>query len=466
MNPISGQISKQPDSLFREACKPENRMPTDRTVPEASKLKSLLLFIVCSLIGSFIFFVPVSLGKTTTIPLDHVLTAIQTSMPEFGPIFALIILIIGGLLPFFDRSWNRDKVSIVLSFLKLLGIGAGFMAFSGHGPGWLMKDDVLPFLWTKVAIPVAIIVPLGSIFLTFILCYGLMEFIGVLMRPVMRPLWKLPGRATVDAVTSFVGSFAIAMFMTNRIYKEGKYTEKEAAIILTGFSSVSASFMVIVAKTLGLMDMWNTFFWTTLCVTYLVSAITARIWPISSISDNFFQGEGIPEQRLEKSMLTSAMSEALSAANKAAPLHKNIWINLKDGMAMNFRLISIIISVGLISFVLVKTTPVFDYIGYIFYPFTFLTRLPDPLIAAKATAIAGAEMFIPAAVVSGIAGVSVMTKFVVGVLSISLILFFSGSIPCILATDVRLSIRKLLVIMLERAILSLLFTGFIAHLIF
>ena len=141
----------------------------------------------------------------------------------------------------------------------------------------------------KVAVPVAVIVPLGSIFLTFIISYGLMEFIGVLMRPVMRPVWKLPGRATVDALTSFVGSFAIAMFLTNRIYKEGKYTEREASIILTGFSSVSASFMVIVAKTLGLMDRWNTFFWTTLVVTYLVTAITAWIYPIRSIENKYYR---------------------------------------------------------------------------------------------------------------------------------------------------------------------------------
>ncbi|MEJ2109966.1 MAG: YjiH family protein [Acidobacteriota bacterium] len=428
----------------------------------AAKYRSLMLFVGWSLLGSFVFFVPITLDNTRTIPLDHILTAIQTYFPWFGPVFTLCILIIGGILPFYDKSWNRDAVTAVLSFLKLLGIGAGFMAYFSLGPGWLMKEDVLPFLWTKVTIPVAIIVPLGSIFLTFIICYGLLDFIGVLLLPVMRPVWKLPGRSAVDATTSFVGSFAIAMFLTNRIYKEGRYTEREAAIILTGFSSVSASFMVIVAKRLELMDHWNMFFWSALLVTYIVTAFTARLYPIRSIRNDYFEGNGNPELKPDGNIIVSAFREGLAAASDAGPMYRNIWRNLKDGMAMTFRLISTIISVGLISFVLVKTTPVFDYIGYIFYPFTYLIRVPDPMLVAKTTAVAGAEMFIPAAIVSSIGGVAVATKFVVGIVSISLILFFSGSIPCLLATDVRLSIRNILIIMFERAVLSLIFAGLIA----
>ncbi|MBN2320351.1 MAG: YjiH family protein [Acidobacteria bacterium] len=430
------------------------------------KSASILKFVVWSFLGSFIFFVPVSINNTTTIPLDHILTAIQNTIPRFGPLFALAIIVIGGILPFYDKSWNRDAVTVILSFLKLLGIGAGFMAYLRIGPGWLMEEDVLPFLWTKVAVPVAIIVPLGSIFLTFIICYGLLEFIGVLMRPVMRPLWKLPGRAAVDAVTSFVGSFAIAMFLTNRLYKEGKYTEKEASIILTGFSSVSASFMVIVAKTLGLMEHWNMFFWTTLLVTYLVSAITTRLYPLKSIRNEYYRSSGNPEPSLKGNLLRNALRSGLEAAEKSGPLHRNVWANLKDGLFMTFRLISIIISVGLISLVLVETTPVFDYIGYIFYPFTYLARLPDPGLVAKATAVAGAEMFIPSVLMAGTPGVAVMSKFVVGVVSIALILFFSGSIPCLLATDVRLGLKNLVIIMLERAILALLIAASMAHFLF
>jgi nucleoside recognition membrane protein YjiH len=256
------------------------------------------------------------------------------------------------------------------------------------------------------------------------------------------------------------------MILTNRLYKEGKYTEREAAIILTGFSSVSASFMISVAKTLGLLDIWITFFLTAMLVTYLVTAITVRLYPIRRIRDEYITGIGIPERKPEGNILKKAFREGLVAAENAGSLTGNIWKNLKDGMAMNFRLISTIISIGLISFVLVKTTAVFDYIGYIFYPFAYLVQVPNPELVAKLTAVAGAEMFIPSLTVAEVIGVAAQTKFIVGVLSISMILFFSGSIPCVLATEVRLGLKNLLIIMFERAVLSLLIAGAIAWLIF
>ena len=83
--------------------------------------------------------------------------------------------------------------------------------------------------------------------------------------------------------------------ITNRLYKEGYYTAKEATIIATGFSTVSATFMIVVAKNLGLMEYWNLYFWLTLVVTFLVtalrstcrpSAIRAKLMPMARASPN------------------------------------------------------------------------------------------------------------------------------------------------------------------------------------
>src|SRR5699024_7084183 len=121
--------------------------------------------------------------------------------------------------------------------------------------------------------------------------YGLLEFVGVFLQPVMRPIWKTPGRSAVDAVASFVGSYALGLLITNRVFKEGKYTIKEATIIATGSSTVSVTFMVIIATTLDLMDIWNTYFWVTLIVTFAVTAITVRIWPLRNTSEEYYENK-------------------------------------------------------------------------------------------------------------------------------------------------------------------------------
>ncbi|KPC97712.1 Nucleoside recognition [Geobacillus sp. BCO2] len=119
------------------------------------------------------------------------------------------------------------------------------------GPSWLFQPNMGPFLYDKLVISVGLLVPIGSVFLAMLVGYGLLEFVGVWMQPIMRPIWKTPGRSAIDAVASFVGSYSIGLLITNKVFKEGKYTVKEAAIIATGFSTVSVTFMIVVAKTLG-----------------------------------------------------------------------------------------------------------------------------------------------------------------------------------------------------------------------
>lgn len=119
-----------------------------------------------------------------------------------------------------------------------------------------------------------------------------MGFVGVIVQPIMRPIFRTPGRSAVDAVASFVGSYSLGLLITNRVYREGKYSAREAAIIATGFSAVSATFMIIVAKTLGLMDLWLTYFFGTLVVT----AITVWMPPLSRIADDYHP-EATPSPR-------------------------------------------------------------------------------------------------------------------------------------------------------------------------
>ena len=58
-----------------------------------------------------------------------------------------------------------------------------------------------------------------------------------------------------------------------------------------------------------------------------------------------------------------------------------------------------------------------------------------------------------------------LLKFVIAVVSISEILFFSASIPCVMGTDIPLKLRDIVVIWFERVVLSILITVPIAWLL-
>lgn len=430
---------------------------------QSSNMLNRMKFFIFSAIGIFVFFIPVTMNGKSSIMLDHIVSYIQLAVPGVLPYYALLVILLGAVYPFVTKSWNKDTVSIVFSILKIFGLVAAVMLVFNFGPKWFFDPNMAPFLFNKLVISVGLLVPIGSAFLALLVGYGLLEFIGIFMQPVMKPIWKTPGRSAIDAVASFVGSYSIGLLITNRVFKEGKYTIKEAAIIATGFSTVSATFMIVVAKTLNLMEMWNAYFWVTFVVTFIVTAITVRIWPLNKMSDDYYQGmDGDEEVIIKKDRVKTAWKEAIMTANNSPSLGKNIWDNLKDGFIMTMGILPSIMSVGLLGLILAEFTPVFDWLGYLFYPFTALVQLPEPMLAAKASAVSIAEMFLPALLVTKAA---VVTKFVIAVVSVSSIIFFSAVVPCILSTEIPLTIGKLVVIWFERVVLTILLTAPIAFLI-
>lgn len=424
-------------------------------IEKTRKPEIMAKFIFLNLLGIFMFFVPITIGKAKSIPIDHIVTFIR-KIPYFGMVYAGVIIFVGAILPFIKKTWKKDTVTMVFSIFKVLGVFVYFIAVFKLGPERIQTPGMLPFVFNKVVIPVTMLVPVGAVFLAFLINYGLMEFVGVFMRPIMRSVWKTPGRSAVDAVASFVGSYSVGLLITNRVYKEGHYSTKEACIIATGFSTVSATFMVVVAKTLGLMDKWNAYFWSTLIITFIVTAITTRLYPLSRKSNKGYDDkEVIPEPKAERGKLFStALEEGLSACEAVPGIAEGIIKNFKDGIGLALSIGPTLMSIGFFGLVLAEYTSVFDIIGYIFLPATMLLGFgSEAALLAKGCAISLAEMFLPASIV---ASASPTVQAVMAIVCVSEILFFSASIPCILSTEIKIDIKDLLIIWVERIILSLL----------
>ena len=265
------------------------------------KGKDMWKFYVFSIIGIILFFIPIQIGKDNTILVDHIHLGIRSLLGDLTAYYALIIIIIGAILPVIRMDFKKSFTDCVLVIFKLLGAVIGIMYVFKIGPKLLFDKDYGPFLFDKLMLPLSVLIPVGAIALSFLVGYGLLEFIGVLMQPIMRPIFKTPGKSAVDAVASFVGSYSLGLLITNRVYKDGMYNKKEAVIIATGFSTVSATFMVIVARTLDLMGHWNLFFWSTLIITFVVTAISAHLPPISRESEAYYNNqEGQKESKVNR----------------------------------------------------------------------------------------------------------------------------------------------------------------------
>ncbi|MDX8337255.1 YjiH family protein [Candidatus Cetobacterium colombiensis] len=419
------------------------------------KKSDIMKYIFLNFIGIFMFFIPITLHNKNTIPLDHIASFITTSFPEIIKIYILILMGIGAFRPLFvEKNWLKNKTSLFFTIAKLCGFAMGVSTFLSIGPKALFEKDMLPFLFDKLVTPLSVVIPLGGAFIIFLVGFGLLEFMGVLMENVMRPIFKTPGKSSIDAVASFVGSYSIGLLITNKVYTDGKYSLKEAAIIATGFSTVSATFMIVVAKTLDLIEIWNFYFWSCILITFLVTAITVRLFPLNKIPNIYYENQKFQDEIVEDGTIFGRAF--LSGINSAQRNDESVCIqflkNYKEGFIITAGILPSIMSIGLLGLVLAKYTPIFDFIGYIYLPFTKILGFENPHLIAKALSTSIAEMFLPAILVTK---EGMLAKYVVAIVSISEILFFSASIPCILSTDIKIKVTDLIIIWIQRVILSL-----------
>ena len=422
-------------------------------------------FFLYSAIGSFAFFVPFTVGEKKTILLDHIVGWLQATFGPVLPYVTLLMITAGAVYQFMSGKWREDRARAVFAFLSALAVLLCAMLVFGFGPAFLFEDRLGPFILNKLVIPVGLLIPVGAIFLGLLVGFGLMEFIGVLVQRFMRPVYRTPGKSAVDAVASFLGSYSLGLLITNRVYRTGGYTAREASIIAAGFSTASATFMVVVARTLDLMHIWGVYFAVTLIVCFLVTIVVVRIPPLSTIPDDYYPGATPqPEEQVEGNVFAAAWKEAMAFLAQADSLPKTLWRNFKDGVIMTIQVIPGIMAVGIIGLALAFYTPAFKILGAVFYPLALLFQLPDPWLASEAFAIGLSELFLPATLVSG--NESEVLRFTVGVVSISQVFFFSSMIPAVLATDIPLKISHMVIIWFQRVVLSIILTVPIAYLIF
>ncbi|NLL70482.1 MAG: hypothetical protein GX238_05050 [Epulopiscium sp.] len=294
-----------------------------------------------------------------------------------------------------------------------------------------------------------------SYILPFLTDCGIMEFVGILTKPVVRFLFTLPGRASIDLIASWLGASNAAVILTKGQYDAGFYSAREAAVIMTNFSIVSIPFCLIIANILGIGNLFPAFYLVICIVGFVLALIMPRIAPLRKIPDEFNPktGKQVEENVPEGySIFGWAVEQSCNRANKFT-INDLIRGGNSVLFSMLFSLIPVVITWGTLSLIIVEYTPVFQWLSYPLGYYLKVLGVEYAFEVAPATLVGFVDMFIPAILVTGIA--SVKTKFIIGVLSLIQIIYVTEVGVIIIQSDVPLKLKDLLIIFLERTIISL-----------
>lgn len=434
-------------------------------------------FLIPSLIGALLFLVPVSYNGEITIGVGILASYLQTTFGEWIPAFILFLLGLSAVAsliataakPAFVRSSPFLRGLFITGpvglLVRAIAFVFGIMAFYEIGPeaiasrntGGVVLYDLAPVLLTWFLF--------AGILLPLLVEFGLMEFVGTLLNKIMRPLFTLPGRSSIDTMASWMGAAPVGVLVTMKQYDEGYYTKREASVIATTFSIASIAFSLVVANVIGIGHLFVPFYIAVSVACLVAAIIMPRIPPLSRKEDTYFEAVGkqiddtVPEG---VSLVKWGYQEACLKASKASGPKTLVQSGTQTVLDIWLGLIPLVMALGTLALMIAEYTPIFRIISYPLIPVLTLFGLPEAAEAAPTFLVGFADMFLPAVLGSGID--SEMTRFVIAGISLTQLIYMSEIGILILRSNIPVKFWELLVIFILRTIITLPVLVLFAHL--
>lgn len=441
----------------------------------ALTVPNLCKFFIFSAIGVCVFFIPVQIGDVSGIPMVLLINAVKALL---GPaVMEWMVLIICVIL----------SVTFTISRIRKDGALAGFHAKDGWGTGILYylsaifavmvvfqagPSQIVNAAVGEEAIGLAgstlMTVSIAGWLVTFLIEFGILEFIGTLMEPIMRKVFKLPGQSAVTAVSAFVAAPAVGVFMTNRLYRENVYTEKEACCVATNFSVVSLGFFALLVSITDTAYMYGKVVVSSLLVVFILAAVVIRIPPLSLKKDRYCNGVEQTDDmrrsgRYSKDILKKATAAAATKASKTS--YKVFLTSIPNVLSFTVKIVTFVQALATLALFISSYTPFFQWIGRPMVPYLELMGLPNAEVIAPATLVGIAEIALPVMTIAG-QNVAPISIFFVIVLSTVQIIFFTESANAMMQSDLGLKFPELVLIFLIRTLIAIPIVAAIAHILF
>lgn len=450
---------------------------------ETSVLIGRLKFIILSLLGIYLFLVPISVtdedGKTSTsLPVAFLANKTLEFLGNSSGLIIMLLISISAILSIiystvFKSSTKRTitnelfNVNWIWVVIRIIGALFAISVYFNVGPGVVLNENTGLMVYNDLLPTLLAVFFFAGLFLPLLMDFGLLEFLGPMFAPIMRPLFKLPGRSTVDNLASFIGDGTVGVMITSQQYEQGFYTRREATVIATIFSVVSITFAIVIAQTIGLVDHFFEFYLSVIIACVVAAFIMPRIWPLKQIPDQYSNGstetlnETIPKTH---NPVTWGFKQATEKA-VVSPGLKQFFINgIKTVLDMWLAVLPVVMAIGTLATIVAEYTPLFSILGAPFVPLLELMQIPYAHEASETLLIGFADMFLPSLLISDVP--NDMTRFIIGALSISQLIYLSEVGGVILGSKIPVSLGKLFMIYIIRTIIALPIIVIMAHIFF
>ncbi|WP_408011597.1 YjiH family protein [Pseudalkalibacillus sp. A8] len=440
--------------------------------------EDLLKFLIPSLIGIMLFMIPFNFQGEITIPVALLAGWVQETFASAIPGFMTAVITLTAVVTVtskrFKPSWIMNSpflkglfdVTPIWVLARILGMVFAVLILFRIGPEWIWSDSTGGLLLYSLIPVLAAVFIFAGLFLPLLLDFGLLDLCGALLTKIMRPIFTLPGRSSIDCLASWLGDGTIGVLLTNKQYENGYYTKREAAVIGTTFSVVSITFTIVVLTLMELQHMFFQYYLTIVLAGLVAALICPRIPPLSKKANHYYeQAENQFDEEIPSDI--SSFKWGLNQATTQA--RKTKWTSVIKGGGKNvvdmwMGVIPIVMAIGTVALIIAEHTPVFEYLGAPFVPLLQLMNVPYAAEAAQTMVVGFADMFLPAVIGSEIE--SPLTRFVIACVSVTQLIYMSEVGGLLLGSKLPVNFNDLVIIFVERTLITLPIIVFMAHVFF
>jgi nucleoside recognition membrane protein YjiH len=429
-------------------------------------INKMLRFLLPSTLGWLLFLVPISYGDKTSIGLGIIIDWIR--LPLRGYELELVVAIVlasaigSGYCLIFKPDWGARhptlhgmcQVKFPWFLWRAISALMGMMILFGVGPEVLLAEDTGPLLYPLIGAVVITTLFVAYMLMPLLTEFGLLEFMGTLIRRPFEFLFTLPGRAAIDAASSIVSASSVGVVLTISQYESGCYSRREAISVATNFSIVSLPFSLVVAETAGISHMFFSWYLSVVAVCLVCAAIMVRIPPLVCIGEDYYGPVGMQvheEKPVHISAFQWGLQQATAKAAHADPplvilrtAWNHYWVTI-------FNVVGPGVVISVFSGILAFHTPVLDVLAWPIRQVLEAFSLPEAASVAPGFIVGFLDQFTPAVLATRVE--SEQMRFVLAGLSLAQLIYLADMGVLLLRSPLGVRLRDLALIFCMRTLI-------------
>lgn len=339
-------------------------------------LKKMKIYMF-SLIGIIIFFVPIKVNNQNETLLYHMSYFLENKasiLINISILFFISLSILKSII-----NVNKSSINKFLVIIKIFSLIIFVFILVGKGEIFFIDDSFI-FILKDLILNLSIVLPIASLFMPFLLDYGLVEITEAFTHKIMKKMFRISGKVFLNFLVYLLVDNVCGAFVTYSLYKGGKLRQRECAITILNFSVLSLSLTRDLCNKIDIN--MGKFLIMEMIVLFICNTIISRIYPLKKKNQSYYFKSGHKNVNCKKHKLNTAVKKYYE--NKTNKKFISLSLSyLNDVIYILMDLIPIIITIFFIGNIIYNITFVMDIINNLVYIIITKLNVPNSILMSN-----------------------------------------------------------------------------------